>query len=132
MDILKSKSAKDMVETLLADKKTINGIDFIAAHVPDASADTLKSMGDALKNKLETGVIVLASENDGKASMLAMATDSAVSRGINCGNIIKSAASCCSGGGGGKPQMATAGGKDASKICEALQAAEDVFVSQIK
>ena len=60
-----------------------------------------------------------------------MATKGAVEKGAHCGNIIKEAAAVCGGGGGGKPAMAQAGGKDASKIAEALEKAKEVIKAQI-
>ena len=88
-------------------------------------------MGDQLKNKLGSGVVVLASAKDGKVSLLAMATDDAVKAGAHAGNIIKAAAAVCGGGGGGRPNMAQAGGKDATKIAEALETAKTVLEGQL-
>ena len=60
-----------------------------------------------------------------------MATDDVVKKGIHSGNIIKAAAACCGGGGGGRPNMAQAGGKDASKIEQALEKAKEVIQQQL-
>lgn len=64
-------------------------------------------------------------------NLLAMATDDAVKAGAHAGNIIKAAAAVCGGGGGGRPNMAQAGGKDASKITEALTKAKEVLEGQL-
>ncbi|MBP5179834.1 MAG: hypothetical protein J6127_00895, partial [Clostridiales bacterium] len=66
-----------------------------------------------------------------KVLFTAMATKDAVEKGAHCGNIIREAAKICGGGGGGRPDMAQAGGKDASKIGDALTAALDTLRSQI-
>ena len=68
---------------------------------------------------------------DGKVNLMAMATDDVVKQGIHAGNIIKAAAAVCGGGGGGRPNMAQAGGKDASKIAQALEEAKTVIAQQL-
>ena len=79
------------------------------------------------------GVVVLDSVfADGKISILTMATKDAVAKGIHAGNIVKEVARICGGGGGGRPDMAQAGGKDASKLGEALEAAWGVIETQVK
>ena len=67
----------------------------------------------------------------GKVNLMAMATDDVVKKGAHAGNIIKAAATICGGGGGGRPNMAQAGGKDATKIADALQKAKEVIAEQI-
>ena len=88
-------------------------------------------MGDQLKQKLGSGVVVLASGKDSKVNLMAMATDDVVKKGVHAGNIIKAAAAVCGGGGGGRPNMAQAGGKDASKIADALEKAKAVVAEQL-
>ena len=83
--------------------------------------DALRNLGDSFKAKLDCGVIVLASSDNGKVSIVSMATKEAVSRGAHAGNIVREVAKVCGGGGGGKPESAQAGAKDAEKIEEALE-----------
>ena len=79
------------------------------------------------------GVVVLADVIDSaKINILAMATKDAVAKGIHAGQIVKEVAKVCGGGGGGRPDMAQAGGKDASKLDEALKTALTVIEGQIK
>lgn len=127
---LKAKLAGGAVEEILSQKQQINGISVICANVKDADANALKTMGDQLKVKLGSGIVVLASGKGDKVNLVAMATDDVVKKGIHAGNIVKAAAACCCGGGGGRPNMAQAGGKDASKIEEALQKAKEVIQQQ--
>ncbi|MCI8628771.1 MAG: alanine--tRNA ligase [Firmicutes bacterium] len=127
---LKSKLAGDAVEEILSQKQQIKGISVICANVKDADVNTLKTMGDQLKIKLGSGVVVLASGKGDKVNLIAMATDDVIKKGIHAGNIVKAAAVCCGGGGGGRPNMAQAGGKDASKIEQALQKAKEVIQQQ--
>ena len=127
---LKAKLAGGAVEEILSQKQQINGISVICANIKDADANALKTMGDQLKVKLGSGIVVLASGKGDKVNLVAMATDDVVKKGIHAGNIVKAAAACCCGGGGGRPNMAQAGGKDASKIEEALQKAKEVIQQQ--
>jgi alanyl-tRNA synthetase len=88
-------------------------------------------MGDKIKDKIQSGVVVLASGEGDKVSFVAMCTEDAVKAGAKAGDIVKTAATICGGGGGGRPNMAQAGGKDASKIGEALAAAKECAVKAL-
>lgn len=132
LEKLKAKMAGGAVSEILNGKKEINGVNAVLAEVKEADGNALRTMGDQLKEKLGSGVIVLGSGKDGKVSLVVMATDDIVKKGVHAGNIIKAAAAVCGGGGGGRPNMAQAGGKDASKIGEALVKAEEVIKEQIK
>ena len=85
-----------------------------------------------LKIELEEGVVVLASDQGGKVSLVVMATDGAQAKGAHAGNLIKAIAGKVGGGGGGRPNMAQAGGKNPAGIEEALSEAEQVLSDQIK
>ena len=92
--------------------------------------EALRNLGDQMRDKVG-GVVVLASVfAEGKISILTMATKDAVAKGIHAGNIVKEVARIC--GGGGRPDMAQAGGKDASKLGEALETAWGVIETQVK
>lgn len=129
---LKAKMAGGAADEIFSSKIDINGLAVICAEVKETDGNALKTLGDQLKVKLGSGVVVLASGKDGKANLLAMATDDAVKKGIHAGNIIKAAAAVVSGGGGGRPNMAQAGGKDPSKIAEALEKAKEIISEQTK
>ena len=92
----------------------------------------LRDLGDQLKEKLGEGVVVLASDKDGKVSLMAMATDGAMARGAHAGNLIKGIAALVGGGGGGRPNMAQAGGKNQYGVAAALEKVMDVVSEQIK
>ncbi len=129
---LKSKLANEAVADVMDSVKEIKGIKLLAAAVPDQDMNGLRSLGDSLKEKLGEGVVVLASSKDGKVSLCAMATDAAVKAGAHAGNIVKQAAAIVGGGGGGRPNMASAGGKDASKIPDAISAIPSILEQMIK
>ena len=132
LEKLKAKMAGGAADEMLSKKVDINGVAVLAAEVKDMDGNAMRTLGDQLKNKLGSGVIVLVGEAGGKVSLVVMATDDVVKKGAHAGNIIKAAAGVCGGGGGGRPNMAQAGGKDASKIGEALEKAKEVIAEQIK
>ena len=131
LEKLKAKMAGGAADEMLSGKVEIGGVAVLAAEVKDMDGNALRTMGDQLKQKLGSGVVVLASGKDGKVNLMAMATDDVVKKGVHAGNIIKAAASVCGGGGGGRPNMAQAGGKDASKIADALEKAKAVVAEQL-
>ena len=131
LESLKAKMAGGAADDILSKAVDVKGMKVVCAEIKDADANALRTMGDQLKNKLGSGIIVLASSKDGKVSLLSMATDDAVKAGAHSGNIIKAAAAVCGGGGGGRPNMAQAGGKDASKITEALEKAKEIIEGQL-
>ena len=131
LEKLKAKMAGGAADEMLNSKAEIGGVAVLAAEVKDMDGNALRTMGDQLKQKLGSGVVVLASGKDGKVNLMAMATDDVVKKGVHAGNIIKAAAAVCGGGGGGRPNMAQAGGKDASKIADALEKAKAVVAEQL-
>lgn len=132
LEKLKAKMAGGAVEDILNAKMEIKGVAVLAAEVKDLDANGMRTLGDQLKNKLGSGIVVLAGGAEGKVNLMVMATDDAVAKGAHAGNIVKAAAAACGGGGGGRPNMAQAGGKDVSKIGEALEVAKETIVQQIK
>ncbi|MDP4108754.1 MAG: DHHA1 domain-containing protein, partial [Bacillota bacterium] len=96
------------------------------------SADELRSLADTLKDKEPKLVAVLASVNGDKINFSAVCGAEAVKNGAHAGNILREAAKIAGGGGGGRPDSATAGGKDVSKLKEALGAVIGIASKQIK
>lgn len=130
-DKLKAQIAKIEADSILDQVVVIEGVKALVARFEGMDMNALRNMGDTLKDKVEDGIVVLASHIDDKVSLVAMATKSAVDQGVHCGNIISTAVKLVNGGGGGRPNMAQAGGKDASKIGEALEAAKVVIAEQL-
>lgn len=131
LESLKSKIGNGLIDDIINSKIDIKGINVVCKMLEELEMNDLRNMGDKIKEKIKSGVIILASSNKGKVNIVVMATDDAVKKGINSGKIVKAAATVCGGGGGGKPNMAQAGGKDAGKINEALEEAKKVIESQI-
>ena len=97
------------------------------------AANDLAVMGDKLKDKLnEAGIIALASEKDDKISFIAMANKEAVAKGAHAGNIIREITKIAGGSGGGKPDLARGGGKDTSKLSDAITAVNALVEGMIK
>jgi len=128
---LKSKAAGAAMGNVLDKVEDVNGVKFLGVSLEGVDMNELRNLGDDLKSKLGSGVIVLASVNEGKVNLMVAATDDVVAKGAHAGNIIKAAAPKVGGGGGGRPNMAQAGGKNPSGINEALEAAKEALASQI-
>lgn len=129
---LKDKLVSGSFDEVLSKAADIKGIKAITARFDQLDAEALRNTCETLRNKLGTGIVVLASGFGGKVSFVAMATKDAVERGVHCGNVVREAAKAAGGGGGGRPDMAQAGGKDQTKIGEALRSALEAVKAQVK
>ena len=128
---LKNKMAKDAMGDVMDQVVDVKGVSLLPVHVKDIDMQELMNLGDQLKAKLGDGVILLASENGDKVSLLAMATDGAMKQGAHAGNLIKAVARCVGGGGGGRPNMAQAGGKNPAGIEQALKTCAEELAKQL-
>ena len=132
VDAIKSEIANAKANDILSNVKKIGDIELVCARLDGMSVDDIKKTADGIKEKLSFGVVVLGSLTDDKITFVAMVTKEALAKGVHAGNIIKEITQIADGRGGGKPDMAQGGGKDASKIDEALAYAQGVIESQIK
>ncbi len=124
------KSLSSNIDSLLQNALALNGLRLVTARVSATSMDELKSLGDTLRARLGSGVGVLASVVDEKVSLVCVVTDDLVaSKRLDAGKVVGAVAKLVGGGGGGRPHMATAGGKDISKIDEALKEAASIVQS---
>ena len=130
-EALKSKAAQDALGDVMDQVSEVKGVKLLAASVAGVDMNGLRDLGDQLKGKLGDGVVVLASEKDGKVNLVAMATQKAMDQGAHAGNLIKSIAGKVGGGGGGRPNMAQAGGKNPAGIPEAIAEAKIALEGQI-
>ncbi|MDE6181897.1 MAG: alanine--tRNA ligase, partial [Eubacteriales bacterium] len=131
IESLKSKLSSGILDEIINEKQSLNGIDILMSKLSNMDMETLRNMGDKIKEKLNEYVILLASENDGKVNFIVMSSEEAIKKGLKAGDIVKMAATICGGGGGGRPNMAQAGGKDPSKIDEAIEKALAFVKEQI-
>jgi len=118
---LERELSKKIAESLLSQVEVVKGVKVLATKVPPARMDSLREMSDLIRNKLKSAVVVLGTVYENKPAFLAAVTPDLIARGYNAGEIVKQVARVTGGGGGGKPGLAQAGGKDKSKLDEALQ-----------
>ena len=129
---LKSKAAKEALGDVMDQVVEVKGVKLLATSVAGVDMNGLRDLGDQLKGKLGEGVVVLASDADGKVNLVAMATEEAMKKGAHAGNLIKAIAGKVGGGGGGRPNMAQAGGKNPAGIPDAVAEAKAALENQIK
>lgn len=124
VDELQRKLAKYSFDEMVENLETINGKRALIAQLDGIPGDTMREMADWFRNKVkENGVLVLGSDIDGRPMLLVSVTDDLVKQGVKAGDIIRPVAQIVGGGGGGRPNMAQAGGKDSSKLPQALDKA---------
>ena len=129
---LNTKVANMQMIDLFNLSRDVKGVNVIAAKLEDVTPDMLRIMGDQIKSKAPKMVAVLSTVLDnGKINFLCVCGAEAVKAGAHAGKIIKEVAKMCGGGGGGRPDNATAGGKDASKLEEALEAVNNIVDAQL-
>ncbi len=131
LESMKSKAAKDALGDVMNQVTEVKGVKLLAAKVSGVDMNGLRDLGDQLKEKLGEGVILLASDLEGKVNLVAMATEDAMKKGAHAGNLIKGIAGLVGGGGGGRPNMAQAGGKNPDGIEAAIAEAKKVLDGQI-
>ncbi|MRZ80359.1 alanine--tRNA ligase [Paeniclostridium sordellii] len=129
---VKSKMSLQSADSILDSKVDINGVNIVTSKFEDMDMDTLRNTADTLRDKLSSGVVVLANVAGGKINFVATATKDVVEKGVHAGNIVKEVAQIAGGKGGGRPNMAQAGAPDVNKVDEALNHAKDVLKSQVK
>jgi alanyl-tRNA synthetase len=113
-------------QELLPKAVDVDGVRVLAGRTSASSVEAMREMGDWLKAKLSSGVIVLAAVQDSRPMFIAMVTRDLVDRGLNAGDIAKETAQVVGGGGGGRPDMAQAGGKRVDRLDEALTRVSEV------
>ncbi|MEE0958905.1 MAG: alanine--tRNA ligase [Lachnospiraceae bacterium] len=132
-DKLKNKLAKDSLGDVMSQVKEVKGYKVLATKVENVDMNALRNLGDQLKEKIGSGVVLVASKvGEDKVNLIAMATDDAVKAGAHAGNLIKEVAALVGGGGGGRPNMAQAGGKNPAGIEALLAKTYEIVESQIK
>ncbi len=129
---LMAKLAKNQSGDLMASAKDVGGITLITHKTEGVTMDAVRSMIDDLRSGNDALVAVIATNIDGKLNFVAGCGKAAVAKGAHAGNIVREAAKLAAGGGGGRPDFATAGAKDASKIDGALVAVEGILSGMLK
>ena len=128
----KAKEAAGAVDQMLSGAAQVGAVKVLTVNVPGADAGKLRQMGDVLRDKDASVVAVLASVNGEKLTFLAVCGKDAVKAGVRAGDIVKYVCGICGGSGGGKPDSAMGGGKDVTKVTEALAAVNEFVASKLK
>ncbi len=127
LDKIKQAAANDALTSLQSGAQLVKGVQVISGQFADQQADALRNLADQLSEADAATLVVLANVKDDKVNFIAMANPAAVAAGVHCGNVVKQLAKICGGGGGGRPNMAQAGGRDATKLKVALQQLPDLL-----
>jgi len=128
LKVMKEELARVEAKRFVAEAKQLDGVTFVSAHLKGADREWLATLADAIKGHVSPGIVLLASEEQpaSVAWVMAMTAD-VVKRRLHAGELLKAIAALTQGGGGGRPDFAQAGGKDPSKIPEALRHAEQLI-----
>jgi len=128
---LEKELSRKVMESLVERTEKVGGVTVLVAKVSSLSMPILREMGDMLRDRLGSAIVVLATAYNGKPNFLAMVTPDLVAKGFHAGNMVKQVAKIAGGGGGGKASMAQAGGRDIARIDEALNSVKSIVASQI-
>jgi alanyl-tRNA synthetase len=129
---LRQQVAMQNFESSLSDIQSVDDIQYLATEIGNVSVDDLRILADQFRDKVVSGIAALATVIDEKPLFIVVVTDDLVKKGYHAGNLVKKMAKLVGGGGGGRPNMAQAGGRDASKLQEALAALPDLIGEQRK
>ena len=117
---------------LQQDVQNVSDVPVLAVVLQNADVDTLRQMTDRFRQQYASGVVVLGSAFEGRPALICSVTDDLVKRGLNAGEIVRSIAQVIGGSGGGRPNLAQAGGKDASKLQEAIDQVAGLVKAKLK
>ncbi|NHC33102.1 alanine--tRNA ligase [Scytonema millei] len=125
LDTLKAQLALAKSESLLTQAESVGEFKYVVAQMEAVDPESLKTAAERLLQKLGNGAVVLGSvPEEGKVSLVAAFSPEVNKKGLQAGKFIGAIAKICGGGGGGRPNLAQAGGRDASKLPEALETAQ--------
>ena len=130
-DDLEKKMVAAQAASVTADAKDVKGVPVLVQEVKVQDVESLRNMGDTLRDKTGGVVVLAAPMAADKVNILVMATKDAVKKGVHAGKLAKGVAQIMGGNGGGRPDMAQAGGKDASKLQAGLDEAWKLVEEQI-
>ncbi len=128
---LRRELAQRELETLLGKMERVDNVSVLSGAIKQVDADTLREMTDWFRARVPSGVVVLGSVFENRPHFVASVTEDLVKRGLDAGTIVKAVAKVVGGGGGGKPTLAQAGGKDPTRLTEALAQVKDVVAQAL-
>ena len=132
IEALNAKLASTKLDGILASAKTVGSVKLIAARLDDMQLDAARTLADDIKAKYADTVALIAVASGEKLNFIAVVGKDALAAGAHAGKLVGSVAAVCGGKGGGRPDNAMAGGKDISKIDEALASAESTLLGMLK
>ena len=132
IEALNTKIAASKLDGIMANATSVKSVRLVTAKLDGMQIDAARSLADEIKARYADVVAVLATQADGKLSFLAVAGKDAVTAGAHAGKLVGAVAAVTGGKGGGRPDNAMAGGRDESKIDEALNAAASLLDGMIK
>ena len=118
---LKAKLAHGKVGSLVENARTVKGVKVIAAKIDGLDRKQMRALADSLRNKIQSGVVVLGAAQDGNVALISAVTKDLAGKRIHAGKLIGSVAQTVGGRGGGRPDMAEAGGTDGAALTKALE-----------
>ena len=119
-------ASRRQADELLDEVRQVDGVSVLAAQASVPTVEALREMGDRLRDKMGSGIVVLGGVFDDRPTLVAMVTKDLVSRGYRAGEIVQAAAKLMGGGGGGRPEVAQAGGREPQRLAAALEAAVEL------
>ena len=126
------KAASEAVEKAYDDAVSVKSVKLVRASFEGVTVDALRDSADKIIAKDENAICVFATVNEGKVLLVSACGAAAVKNGAHAGNLLKAISPIVGGGGGGRPNSASSGGKDASRIPDALSEAENIVAQQVK
>ena len=131
IESFKAKETAGEADRFLFGAHTVGNLKVLTASIPNADPAKLRQMGDTLRDKAPNVVAVLAAVNDDKITFQAICGKEAIAQGMKAGELVKQVCSACGGSGGGKPVSAMGGGKDITKLDDALALVDNYVNSKI-
>ncbi|MBQ2735238.1 MAG: alanine--tRNA ligase [Clostridia bacterium] len=132
IEALNAKIAASKLDSIMANATTVKSVRLVTANLEGMQIEVARSLADEIKGRYADVVAVLAVHTDGKLNFLAVAGKDAVTAGAHAGRLVGAVAAVTGGKGGGRPDNAMAGGRDVSKIDEALACATDTLNGLVK
>ncbi len=132
LEALSARLAGSQLEDIYKNKRDIGGISLLTASLSDAKADTLRALGDQIKDREPGAVAVISNVAEGKGTIMVVCGADAVAKGFHAGKLIKEIAAIAGGSGGGRPDSAMAGVKEPGKLGEAIAATPELVAAVVK
>lgn len=130
---LKSQNALSNIDALVDGATLVEGVKVVASRIDKTDRDSLRQMVDALKIKIESGVVTLASvTGDDAAFIVGVTSDLVKKQGLHAGKLIQAITEIADGRGGGRPELAQGGGKDLGKVDAAIAATAQIIENQLQ